>query len=129
MHETVLCIVSDLGLISLTLETKEIAMAKGREVAGGGEGGGFIHHNVEFQLSIARFQKAGGEYGVGLAMFNAAYGRSEFVRGRRADARPGLGHTSGADEASDKRHTPATPRGARRRWMPSRHRSPGRFGS
>lgn len=36
---------------------------------------GILAHNVKFQLAIAAFQNNGGEYGVALAMLNAAYGR------------------------------------------------------
>jgi hypothetical protein len=36
---------------------------------------GFMARNLEFQIAIARFAKSGGEYGVGLAIYNAAFGR------------------------------------------------------
>jgi hypothetical protein len=38
---------------------------------------GVFRHNIEFQIAISKFQNNGGEYGVALAMLNAAYGRSE----------------------------------------------------
>jgi hypothetical protein len=38
---------------------------------------GVFRHNIEFQVAISKFQNNGGEYGVALAMLNAAYGRSE----------------------------------------------------
>src|SRR5882672_12873309 len=93
-------------------------MAKGID-AGSGGSGRYIHRNVELQIAISRFQKAGGEYGVGLAMWNAAYGRGEFERGEGrstgdAEASKGgvptpgrvWGRPAAADEATDKRHTP-----------------------
>jgi hypothetical protein len=36
---------------------------------------GVIPRNVKFQMALAEFQNNGGEYGVALAMLNAAYGR------------------------------------------------------
>jgi hypothetical protein len=48
---------------------------------------GFVARNIEFQVAISRFQNNGGEYGVALAMLNAAYGRGSD------------GHAAGADES------------------------------
>lgn len=39
------------------------------------ESKGYLARNVEFQVAISKFQNGGGEYGVALAMLNAAYGR------------------------------------------------------
>jgi hypothetical protein len=69
---------------------------------------GVFRHNIEFQVAISKFQNNGGEYGVALAMLNAAYGRSEGQttlandgQFRGADAsRPGAGHDPAADKAS-----------------------------
>jgi hypothetical protein len=36
---------------------------------------GFVTRNVALQVAISKFQNTGGEYGVALAILNAAYGR------------------------------------------------------
>lgn len=45
---------------------------------------GITPRNVAMQLAIARFQNNGGEYGVALAMLNAAYGKGSEGRSTRA---------------------------------------------
>jgi hypothetical protein len=67
---------------------------------------GVFRHNIEFQIAISKFQNNGGEYGVALAMLNAAYGRSEGQHDVAADgqrvpadaSRPGAGQPSGANK-------------------------------
>lgn len=68
---------------------------------------GFVRRNVAMQIAIAAFQNDGGEYGVLLAMVNAAYGRVGQANGAReghalvADAQgDGPGHQAGADKAN-----------------------------
>jgi hypothetical protein len=47
---------------------------------------GFVPRNIKFQIAIARYQNSGGEYGVALAMLNAAFGRgSEGQKPEAAD--------------------------------------------
>ena len=53
---------------------------------------GVLSLNVELQIAIAKFQNNGGEYGVALAMLNAAYGR-----GKSADALMPKGRSTCAD--------------------------------
>jgi hypothetical protein len=55
---------------------------------------GVIPRNVKFQLALAEFQNNGGEYGVALAMLNAAYGRGAAPRQNDDE-----GHSTGADKA------------------------------
>lgn len=45
---------------------------------------GLTARNVELQISIAKFQNNGGEYGVALAMLNAAYGKGSGGQMRHA---------------------------------------------
>jgi hypothetical protein len=71
---------------------------------------GVLPRNVKFQLALAEFQNNGGEYGVALAMLNAAYGRGAKVGiyspdGLAASADASLtdaakGHTSVAGTAA-----------------------------
>ena len=69
---------------------------------------GVFRHNIEFQVAISKFQNNGGEYGVALAMLNAAYGRSD-GRGSEADdgpariadaSRPGAGQVAVSDKVT-----------------------------
>ena len=53
---------------------------------------GVTRLNVKFQLAIAEFQNNGGEYGVALAMLNAAYGK-----GSKATALVPSGQNTDAD--------------------------------
>jgi hypothetical protein len=45
---------------------------------------GILPRNIKLQIAIARFQNSGGQYGVALAMLNAAYGRGN--EGQQAGA-------------------------------------------
>lgn len=80
---------------------------------------GVFRHNIELQVAISKFQNNGGEYGVALAMLNAAYGRSDghvtiAEAGLRPDAdasRPGAGPEPAADKA---RHVVPAPGHAKR---------------
>jgi len=83
------------------------------------ESKGFVKRNIEFQVAVSRFQNAGGEYGVALAMLNAAYGRgggqANAANGQNvvATASPGRAdQTAGADKA--KTNLSARPSHARR---------------
>lgn len=46
---------------------------------------GVLAINVKFQIAIAEFQNKGGQYGVALAMLNAAYGRGGGGQSENAD--------------------------------------------
>jgi hypothetical protein len=96
---------------------------KARQETALGADAGFIARNVELQLSIAKFQNNGGEYGVALAILNAAYGRggeghtgiADAGRARHVDASSshdgGAGRVEGADKAD---HTMPVPPSAGR---------------
>lgn len=57
---------------------------------------GILQRNVDLQIALAKYQNDGGEYGVALAMLNAAYGKgggglrvgADQGRGSSADASP-----------------------------------------
>lgn len=56
------------------------------------EARGVVPRNVKFQIALAEFQNNGGEYGVALAMLNAAYGKGSEGRGH-----PAFGFQDGAN--------------------------------
>lgn len=83
---------------------------------------GLTARNVEFQIALAKFQNNGGQYGVALAMLNAAYGKGSEGRvviadgqkvdadTSRTDAAKGLGGS--ADKAVSLKPNAATERSA-----------------
>ena len=80
--------------------------ALGRALAGKG----ILQRNVDLQIALAKYQNDGGEYGVALAMLNAAYGKGSEGRvvvasnGRAltADASPTNDGEAGREIAADK---------------------------
>lgn len=55
---------------------------------------GILQRNVDFQIALAKYQNDGGEYGVALAMLNAAYGKGG--RGRPGGAESGQAYPADA---------------------------------
>lgn len=66
-------------------------MAKSTAIGEQLQAKGMLPRNIDFQIALAKFQNAGGEYGVALAMLNAAYGKGSggqrpFAEGHGASA-------------------------------------------
>jgi len=60
---------------------------------------GILQCNVDLQIALAKYQNDGGEYGVALAMLNAAYGKGG--AGRIMSAAEGLSPNAGAARTND----------------------------
>lgn len=74
---------------------------------------GILQRNVDLQLALAKYQNDGGEYGVALAMLNAAYGKGS--GGHTAGAGNGQHPAAGASPIHDGEtgRTPAAESAAR----------------
>lgn len=60
---------------------------------------GILQRNVDLRIALAKYQNDGGEYGVALAMLNAAYGKGG--AGRIMSAAEGLSPNAGAARTND----------------------------
>lgn len=60
---------------------------------------GIMQRNVDLQLALAKYQNDGGEYGVALAMLNAAYGKGS--EGRSTSASTGQAPAADASPTND----------------------------
>ena len=91
---------------------------------------GFVTRNVALQVAISKFQNTGGEYGVALAILNAAYGRGGDGHAAIAGAdasRPGAGRHRLADQVGSVLPAPRHARRGAAAMGWSSRRSPSRY--